>query len=1125
MTDSPADAKSIFFEALEITSPDERGRYLDEACRGDPARRAEVEGLLQAHQEAGGFLAEPAAAPELAATAPSISEGPGTRIGRYKLLQEIGEGSFGVVFMAEQQEPFVHRVALKIIKPGMDSREVVARFEAERQALALMDHPNIAKVFDGGVTDSSRPYFVMELVKGVPITAFCDKNNSPTAERLRLFVDVCRAVQHAHQKGVIHRDLKPSNIMITLHDGVPVAKVIDFGVAKAISQRLTEKTLFTAYGQMIGTPLYMSPEQAEMSGLDVDTRSDIYSLGVLLYELLTGCTPLEAAVLREAGYAEMQRIIRETEPPRPSVRLSTSGQRLTEIAQHRSIDPKGLRRLVAGELDWIVMKALEKDRRRRYETASAFAGDVERFLRQEPVEAGPPTAGYRLQKFLRRNRLPLVMGTIVALGLILGLLVSFIGWRMALVERNRLERQNYAHAMGEAFIAWRSGNLSRLEELLGHWKTADRGGVLRGFEFRLLSALAQDASPRTVRYRSAALGSRTLGSREEVPNFLGLAFSWDSQWLVIALSDGRVLAREVSSFRENECPLVTPDRVNTTCFAASTGANLLLAGTAASDGSGEVRLWDVAYDRPPKCTRIPLAVRHDAAIESVALSEAASVGASLSVDGVIKCWRIPGGELLGEYRLTKRWHATAQGVTYSSKLAFSPDSKLLAVSNSTCVEVFVPGTDQPPVRLDIDHLIMSFNFLPKGDGLVVCSEADTRVWRLTPEGPTRTEVPIAWERFGASSFSPQEPLLATAGLGNKPSIRLWHAQTWQQVGSLIPKGRVEHITISPNGCRLAAATRDDNRVSLWDLSQVRPTTLAHLPALWMWKLPFAISPQGGTIACRGVDRTVTIWDVRTGRTRELDGHSDTVYAVAMSPDGKWIASGSFDRTVRLWSLPTEDCITTFEGFSGVIADVTFSADGRWLAASDETGEVRVWEVETRKCCQRLRHAAVLGVNCLRFSPRGDVLATGGRHDPGGVGSAHLWTMANSQLPGEELVTSGACVQSLSFSPNGRLLAVVSGSDEVEIWDVASRTKHAGLRSNGVRMEGASFSPNGETLVGIDSAGQMKFWRVSSWEEAATLRLGETLRRVEFLPDGNGLVTASMEGFLRVWPALPSPAEP
>src|SRR5215510_13948919 len=333
----------------------------------------------------------------------TLTERTGMKIGRYRLLQQIGEGGFGVVFMAEQQEPVQRKVALKIIKAGMDTREVIARFEAERQALALMDHPNIAQVLDGGATTSGRPYFVMELVRGIPITDYCDQANLGTRERLELFIKVCRAIQHAHQKGVIHRDLKPGNVLVTLHDGEPIPKVIDFGVAKALGQKLTEKTLFTRFEQMIGTPAYMSPEQAALGGLDIDTRSDIYSLGVLLYELLTGVTPLDEETLRQGALDEIRRMIRETDPPKPSTRLLTLGGRLAEVAKRRHAEPSALSHLIRGDLDWITMKALEKDRLRRYETVNGLAVDIERHLQNEPIAARPPSKFYRAHRWIRRN--------------------------------------------------------------------------------------------------------------------------------------------------------------------------------------------------------------------------------------------------------------------------------------------------------------------------------------------------------------------------------------------------------------------------------------------------------------------------------------------------------------------------------------------------------------------------------------------------------------------------------------------------------------------------------------------------------------------------------------------------
>src|SRR5688500_16424201 len=428
--------ETLFAEAAGTESPEARAAYLDEACGGDATLRAQVEGLLAAHERAAGFMESPAPLPGITAAgvaAPGLTPSAGSSgararaelvpvgatVGPYKLLERIGEGGMGVVYMADQAHPVRRRVALKIIKPGMDSRQVIARFEAERQALAMMDHPGIARVLDAGTTDGGRPYFAMELVKGVPITEYCDANNLTPRERLGLFVQVCHAVQHAHTKGVIHRDLKPTNILVTLHDGVPVPKIIDFGIAKATggaAQQLTDKTLFTHFAQMIGTPLYMSPEQAELSGLDVDTRSDVYSLGVLLYELLTSTTPFDKKRLGEAALDEVRRIIREEEPPRPSTRVSTLlGETLTAVSAKRRMDPGKLGRSMRGELDWIVMKALEKDRTRRYETASGLAADVLRYLDDEAVQACPPSAGYRFRKFARRNKRALASAAVLAL--------------------------------------------------------------------------------------------------------------------------------------------------------------------------------------------------------------------------------------------------------------------------------------------------------------------------------------------------------------------------------------------------------------------------------------------------------------------------------------------------------------------------------------------------------------------------------------------------------------------------------------------------------------------------------------------------------------------------------------
>jgi tetratricopeptide (TPR) repeat protein len=485
----------IFLAAQEISDTAEQAAYLAKACGGNPELRRRVEAMLRDAQHADQFFASKGT---IVITDSPLAEGPGTVIGRYKLLQKIGEGGMGVVYMAEQREPVVRKVALKIMKLGMDTRQVVARFEAERQALALMDHPNIARVFDGGATDSGRPYFVMELVQGLPITQFCDEASLPMRERLSLILEVCSAVQHAHQKGIIHRDIKPSNILVTLHGDKPVPKVIDFGVAKATQGRLTDKTVFTQFQQFIGTPAYMSPEQASLSGLDVDTRSDIYALGVLLYELLTGKTPFDPGELLKAGLDEIRRTIREDEPPKPSTRLSTlEGEELMTTAQHRHVEAPKLVELVRGDLDWIVMKCLEKDRSRRYETANGLAMDIERHLANEPVLARPPSAMYRMGKAIRRHKVAFTATGLVVAVLLLAVIVST--WQA--VRATRAER--IARTQTETSRRLQSSLDEERDLQLDLWlarghesggQTNEAAGVLAALQPRLAKSLPQHRS-------------------------------------------------------------------------------------------------------------------------------------------------------------------------------------------------------------------------------------------------------------------------------------------------------------------------------------------------------------------------------------------------------------------------------------------------------------------------------------------------------------------------------------------------------------------------------------------------------------------------------------------------------
>jgi eukaryotic-like serine/threonine-protein kinase len=554
--------KEIFFDALDKNTPQECAAFLDGACGKDLARRARLEALLADHFHEDAFMNKPAAARgepvktiKLGAVVNPNDEAVGQTIGRYKLLEKLGEGGCGAVYVAQQNEPVRRRVALKVIKLGMDTKEVIARFEAERQALAMMDHPNIAKVFDAGTTETGRPYFVMELVRGIKITEYCDQNQLNTKQRLALLIEVCHAVQHAHQKGIIHRDIKPSNIMVTLHDGVPVPKVIDFGIAKATEGRLTDETVYTQLHQFIGTPAYMSPEQAEMSGLDIDTRSDIYSLGVLLYELLAGRTPFDAKELMASGLDAMRKIIREQEPVRPSTRfLTLQGADLTTTAKRRSTDTSKLLHQLRGDLDWIVMKCLEKDRTRRYETANGVAFDLKRHLNNEPVLARPPNAAYKFQKAFRRNKLVFSSGLAIAAGLLLGIIVST--WQSvqatrakqdalsarqlaeaseskavaAQVDEARSRQQAqaaeltarqraYASDMNVAQQALDGNNLGRALDLLNRQRPQAGQKDLRGWEWRYIWQQTHSDALFTLCQESAEINS--------------LAVSPDGLWLAV----------------------------------------------------------------------------------------------------------------------------------------------------------------------------------------------------------------------------------------------------------------------------------------------------------------------------------------------------------------------------------------------------------------------------------------------------------------------------------------------------------------------------------------------------------------------------------------------------------------
>ena len=908
-----AELDDIFCDALERESPAERAAYLDRVCGNDPDLRRRVERLLEAHAEANSFLAaRPAVA---AATCVGLAEAAGTIIGPYKLVEQIGEGGFGVVYMAEQQQPVRRKVALKIIKPGMDSKQVIARFEAERQALALMDHINIARVLEAGTipgepgcVSTGRPYFVMELVRGIPITQFCDDNQLTLRERLELFVAVCQAVQHAHQKGIIHRDLKPSNVLVTLHDGTPLVKVIDFGIAKALGQqRLTDKTLVTGFAQMIGTPLYMSPEQAEMSGQDADTRTDIYALGVLLYELLTGTTPFDKERLKEASYDEIRRIIREEEPAKPSTRISTLGQAATTVSAKRKSEPRRLSQLFRADLDWIVMKALEKERNRRYETASSFAADVQRYLHNEPVQACPPSAVYRFRRFARRNKMALVTATAVALVVLLavaGLATSTVviareqqattialqaetQARADLEQALERERQNsYCQRISLAEREWSANNLSRVEQLLNACPVD-----LRGWEWHYLKRLR-------------------LGS---IP------------------------------------PLCHPDTVLSAQISPDGG------WIASGSQDGNFHVWDAATGQ--KCLEFQA---HNGHVRSVAFSPDGRRLATASWDGTAKIWDFDPQRPATEHCPL---HTLIGHAGRVNSVAFSPNNQRLASSGyDNTVRVWDTAAGQPIFVLrGHTGLVWCVAYSPDGQYLASASEDKTvRIWdartgreKLTLSGHTAPVLSVAFSQDGQRLAS------ASGDINTKADdeVNVWDVRTGVKILRL--RGHVWAIfgvAFSPDGRRLATAGLDGN-VKLWDLTtgQEVLTLRGHSSGV----RSVAFSRDGNRLISASHDRTVRVWDATPleGEARQevvtLRGHDGGVRSVAFSPDGRRLASAGDDGTVRIWDFEralgevANPQLQTLSGDKGMNLTVAFSKDGQFLALGGSR-KLRIWDTTTWK---------------------------------------------------------------------------------------------------------------------------------------------------------------------------------
>ena len=1060
MDPDKASPDDIYFAALEKADGEERSAYLDDVCGVNAPLRARVERLLSAQPKVASFLESPAPGIGALPTIDQrITETPGATIGCYKLLEQIGEGGFGVVFMAEQQEPVRRKVALKIIKPGMDTKEVIARFEAERQALAIMDHPNIAKMLDGGVTESGRPYFVMGLVRGVPITDFCDQNNLAARERLELFEKVCRAVQHAHQKGIIHRDIKPSNVLVTMHDDKPVPKVIDFGVAKATHGRLTERTLLTRFAQMVGTPLYMSPEQAQMSGLDVDTRADIYSLGVLLYELLTGTTPFDQNRIREAAHDELLRIIREEEPPRPSTRVSTLGDAATTSSAHRQTDPKRLSQFLRGELDWIVMNALEKDRTRRYETADAFAGDIERYLNDEPVTACPPSAAYRFKKFVVRNKGPLFAVAVVAAALLLGVVIST--WQaIRATKAERLAEERLA-AEGVAHEGTRQAERESLERLLDSYlaqaKASRRSGQ-PGQRLGSLKAIREAATliPRLglgdeerLELRNEAIAAMGLIDLEQESHVVLPRRDWwvtfDPQMKHYACMDASnelAIWRLADGQRISRLPMSVPPTQEAPRRFTPDGRYLVGIGPW-PDGW----VWDVQ--------RSELVLRFKTSVSAYAsknklFSSRGGVLAVVVADESVQLFELGNGTQV---------HSLA---TQAKSVALSVDGAKLAVSSAqnTGIEIWDCQTGLP-VRVLNTPFVTAMAWHPNGKYLACTNEDgfEIHVWDIET-GSRRAELAGHRNEGLDFCFSHDGALLASAGwdglgrlwdpLGDRELLRtagkrcefagqgdalmltnaveasIWRVCRSRECLTLRPadtlrKTIFEDVDFWWDGPMLAGARGDGIRI--WNLQSNRE--LAYAPIGYTDSVLFH---QATCSLISSGSSGVYQWPIaisddsaswRIGPPRKLSERKDLSLTsetnLALSRDGSHIvATIGYDVAVVL-DLAGETEPVALPGHADVSC-LAVSPNGQWVATGDLKG-ARIWNSQTGEMVTEIRTDGER--QSMSFGPNGKWLAAAG------ISHIRLFEVGCWELVHEFAVHQVG--RGVSWSSDGRLLVVTSGN--------------------------------------------------------------------------------------------------
>jgi eukaryotic-like serine/threonine-protein kinase len=1194
----------IFSGALALNDPTERSSYLERACAEKPGLRRRIDALLAvdlakdspldcpaeppaAFVATGAFSSsDPALAPANDDRDPlrsrSREEAAGSILqGRYKLIEEIGEGGMGSVWMAQQMEPVKRAVAVKLIKAGMDSQAVLARFEAERQALAMMDHPNIAKVLDAGATESGLPFFVMELVKGVPITTFCDQRKLTPRERLQLFVPVCLAVQHAHQKGVIHRDIKPSNVLIALYDDKPVPKVIDFGVAKAAGQPLTDRTLMTGFGAVVGTPEYMSPEQASFNQLDVDTRSDVYALGVLLYELLTGTTPIDRTKLGKAAVLEVLRIVREVEPPRPSTKLSTDAA-LPSIAANRNVEPSKLAKLMRGELDWVVMKALEKDRGRRYETANGLALDIQRYLADEVVEARPPSAGYRLRKLVRRHKGRVIAASLVLVALVAGVIGTVIGLLEARTQRDVAEqarqketgervraeeaataakaaREDEARQRAKAEqattaekaasqLAQRQLYFNQIALAQQYWRADDGDQVnrllsaapaeFRGWEWHYLDRLRRTellSLPGNCQF------TKTLHLSADGKRMLAFADAGDAGAGVWDLTTNKPLAN-VRLFNVN--------RTFTSGTLAPDGMTLVLG-----ERSGVVSLWDATTGKPGK----ELGKLSDS-IRSVSVSD----------DGKRVLAAAGSVQSKPEWRM---WDlATGAAIPTSANIplaiVFAPGGRVLGMKKNPSISLPSPVRQQFAVLWSLAGILIRSSVHEEVTVLWdLASGKEERVFGLTQgvcafsadgkrvavggfdekmrpqirvidlaEG--RSVMSVAVPALGPLAFSPDGKLLVTAMKFGR-ALDVWDLKTGLKVRTLRGHtGSISAVTFTPDG-RLVSSSWDGT-IRFWDATADQEILTLSGNAV-SHPIQAAIHPLGEQVALVSGARfgiligrvvigppssAVHLWS--PGGTSRLEaGLIDRPDRLAYSNDGHRLLAGGQDGRLSVLEIKTKTRIGGFK-HDGQIKAAALSPDGKWAVSSHEPREASlppkdgVWKPIPGDA--RVWNAATGAELYLLKGHEGTVYAAAISDDGAKIATAcygqlRIWNAATGQLR-FEVKRPEVGADGLLFSPSGTIVATAS-QDAVRLWDAATGAKLAELPGQGGnRFAAMTFNVDGSRIA--TAYGRVvRLWDTATGQEILTLPVpGENLwvLTLGFVPERGRLLAALSDGSIRAWEA-------